>query len=624
MVFHIVYQNQEQNISDRKVLSQLDVINRDFNLRNADTILIPSIYNSLKSKINVQFVLARTDPQGKASPGIVRVLTSKPSFTFDDRVKLNIEGGSDAWPADKYLNVWVCNMQSPVLGYSSFPGENPLFDGVVIDYQAFGKVDDRFATFNLGRTLTHELGHYFNLYHIWGDEPGCTASDSILDTPVQNNFSTGCPEHPRISCGNNGDLYVNYMDYTDDRCMAMFTEGQRQRMIQTLSTFRSTLGTHGLDQLPVIPGLAAVISEVRQSGEFECSRLNFSIQLENIGTDTIYSVELKLDSQLLDVQSFPPMFPRTQIDLKASLSFLQKGKFFKSLLVHRLNNVLVQDTIPFKVFFSSSGDTAALSSNISSEDFESKESMSWVVIDRDTLDDVSFSLSDLSGFLDGNHSLQIRADGSPIQTYGQSDEIVSPFLGLLDSTASISFDYAYLQYSGTSNTDTLVVEYSIDCGKNYQQLSRLFGPAFRTAQRSNTMALNASRRSDWRNFVKSISEKTKAVSFRLRFINNGGGNLWIDNIKIVPSSESLRSLNFSVYPNPVKDVISINSSEELLSPPLISIFTVSGTKLAQLQEPVERSSDLWTYRLPQLSSQLLILKIEANGTVKYTKVMVTP
>lgn len=232
VVVNVVYNTTSQNISDAQIQTQIDVLNADFRKLNADISNVPTVWQSLAADFEINFCLATQDPTGAATTGIRRRSTTVTSFSTNDAVKYNAQGGLDAWDRSKYLNLWVCNLSSTLLGYAQFPGGAAATDGVVIDYQYFGTIGTSTAPFNLGRTATHEVGHWLNLYHIWGDDgTGCTGSDNVSDTPNQGGSNGGCPTFPKISCSNgpNGDMFMNYMDYTDDACMYMFTAGQKAR-----------------------------------------------------------------------------------------------------------------------------------------------------------------------------------------------------------------------------------------------------------------------------------------------------------------------------------------------------------------------------------------------------------
>jgi hypothetical protein len=234
-VVHVVWKLAQENISDAQVQSQIDVLNADFRRTNADVSNIPAAFAPLCTDARVEFRLAE----------IVRVQTETAGFSDDDGVKHVSSGGSDAWPSADYLNVWVCSLGGGLLGYAQFPGGPADTDGVVILNTAFGTTGTATAPFDRGRSATHEIGHWLNLHHIWGDDgTGCNGSDFVDDTPNQAGPNFGTPTFPHVTCGNapNGDLFMNYMDYVDDAAMVMFSAGQVVRMQATLDSDRSSIG----------------------------------------------------------------------------------------------------------------------------------------------------------------------------------------------------------------------------------------------------------------------------------------------------------------------------------------------------------------------------------------------
>jgi hypothetical protein len=270
VVVNVVYNTTSQNISDAQIQSQIDVLNADFRRLNADVSNVPAVWQSLAADFEINFCLATQDPTGAATTGIRRRSTTSTSFSTNDAVKYNAQGGLDAWDRNKYLNLWVCNLSGTLLGYAQFPGGAAATDGVVIDYQYFGTIGTATAPFNLGRTATHEVGHWLNLYHIWGDDgTGCTGSDNVTDTPNQGGYNSGCPTFPKISCnnGSNGDMFMNYMDYTNDACMYMFTAGQKTRAQALFASggFRTSLLTSTGCQPPT-GGSCAVPSGLNATG----------------------------------------------------------------------------------------------------------------------------------------------------------------------------------------------------------------------------------------------------------------------------------------------------------------------------------------------------------------------
>ena len=254
-VMHVVYHTAEENISEAQVRSQIDVLNQDFRATNPDLSKVPEPFQPLVQDARIEFALAARDPAGQPTSGITRTKSDRSSFAIDNGVKSVATGGVAVWDPDRYLNIWVCPLAARVLGYAQFPGGPPQTDGVVIRHSAMGTIGTVRAPFDKGRTLTHEIGHYLNLSHIWGESRFATCGDTdyVDDTPSQFGPNRGTPEFPRVSCDNGpyGDLFMNFMDYVDDAAMVMFTTLQVARMQATLTGPRQTLGTSdGGEDLP--------------------------------------------------------------------------------------------------------------------------------------------------------------------------------------------------------------------------------------------------------------------------------------------------------------------------------------------------------------------------------------
>jgi len=223
VVVHVVYNTSAENISDAQVQSQIDVLNADFRRLNSDA----DNTWSQAADTEIEFCLASVDPNGNPTNGITRTSSSVSAFSTNDNMKFNSSGGKDAWPAADYLNMWSCDISGGILGYAQFPGGNPATDGVVMDYQYFGTIGTATAPFDLGRTATHEVGHWLNLRHIWGDG-NCNVDDFVSDTPTSDAPNYGCATS-HVSCSTL-DMVQNYMDYSDDACMNLYTLGQTTRM----------------------------------------------------------------------------------------------------------------------------------------------------------------------------------------------------------------------------------------------------------------------------------------------------------------------------------------------------------------------------------------------------------
>lgn len=228
VVVHILYNSAIENITDQEVNNQIAILNQHFRRLHADTSKTPSRFLDLAADCDIEFKLAIADPKRWATTGIIRKYTPVTRWNADDNMKFSANAGDDAWDANSYLNIWVCNL-SRVQGYASFAGGDAAKDGVVMNY----------TIFRHNRVIIHETGHWLGLKHIWGD--ASCGDDSVGDTPPQSNFTSGCPTGIRTSCSNgpNGDMYMNYMDLTSDECMNLFTEGQKMRMRATLTGPRS-------------------------------------------------------------------------------------------------------------------------------------------------------------------------------------------------------------------------------------------------------------------------------------------------------------------------------------------------------------------------------------------------
>ena len=245
VVFHIVYNSTTQNISDAQIQSQLEVLNEDFRKQNSNSSNIPAEFAGLAADCEIEFCLASVAPDGSPTNGITRTATnysnigSATTSAGVSQIYYSNLGGKDAWNTQQYINIWVGELNDGLLGYATYPtlaaaGE----DGIVMSYEYFGTIGTATAPYDGGRTLTHEMGHFLGLYHIWGTNANeCVEDDSVTDTPIQSTPHYGCPSYPQTSC-NNSAMFMNYMDYVDDACMSMFSEGQKERMRAAIYTFR--------------------------------------------------------------------------------------------------------------------------------------------------------------------------------------------------------------------------------------------------------------------------------------------------------------------------------------------------------------------------------------------------
>lgn len=262
VVVHVLHRGEVigvgRNIGDAQIQSQIAVLNEDFRKLNADRVNTPVAFQPVAADPNFEFRLACIDPNGNQTNGITRTFTNTAQFQpLNNRnadgsineqatgIKFTAQGGRDAWATERYLNIWVCDMGGGLIGYGQFPDDyttKPTTDGVVMLFNAFGRVGNLLPGLNLGRVCSHEICHWLNLRHIWGDA-NC-GNDFVDDTPIQLTSNRRCPGFPHVSCNNgpNGDMFMNYMDYTENGCQNIFTRGQSLRMRAIFATVNGTAG----------------------------------------------------------------------------------------------------------------------------------------------------------------------------------------------------------------------------------------------------------------------------------------------------------------------------------------------------------------------------------------------
>ena len=317
VVVHVIWNNASQNITDAQVISQIDVLNEDYGRTNSDTVNTPAGFLSLAANTEIQFCLAQTDPNGLPTTGIIHKQTTQTSFLTDDKVKHTSTGGEDAWDVTRYFNIWVCNLSSGVIGYAEFPTASASNTfGVVIHYQFFGRTGNVTAPYNKGRSCTHTLAHCFNLYNLNADA-SCQDIDSVPDTPTPSSNVFGCSTYPLLDACNPtapGVMFMNFMSYADDSCMNLFTQGQKARMRQLLSsspyyaltnsTVCLPLGTQEIAEIPALqiyPNPAEESVTVKVSGPTATER---KIQIRS------------LDGKEIITKSLPQSTNQIEIDLK--------------------------------------------------------------------------------------------------------------------------------------------------------------------------------------------------------------------------------------------------------------------------------------------------------------------
>lgn len=330
IVVHVLWRVSGENINDAQIRSQIDVLNNDFRKLNSNFKNTPTVFQAIAADVELEFCLASTDPSGKATNGITRTQTTVDNIGDTELWYKSATGGKDPWDNTKYINIWVCDLGDEYLGFATPPGTAfpTESDGIVIGSQYFGTTGTatNSAPNNLGKTTTHEMGHYFNLEHVWGPEDGgCNEDDFVDDTPLQEIDSYGCPTFPLLdNCTStgNGVNFNNYLDYTDDDCMTMFTEGQKKRMLAALNGPRTDLLNSNICSPPlsVTEELSSFESAIKISPNPSIQSLIITI------SDTYSSQDLHI--RLIDLLGREHMNFTMRQSKTIDISSLPQGMYF--------------------------------------------------------------------------------------------------------------------------------------------------------------------------------------------------------------------------------------------------------------------------------------------------------
>lgn len=552
VVVHIIHKGEAigtgTNLSDAQVLSQIKTLNEDFNRGNADTVNTPLEFRSLAGKFKVEFVLALQTPDSLLTTGILRKKGSKNIWTVNDNTLLK---ATSYWPAEDYLNLWVTDLTETLLGYAQFPVStlqglesaetNRLTDGVVIDYRAFGSNADGnfdlYPEFSMGRAATHEIGHFFGLRHIWGDDNGLCGGngDYVSDTPDQTNNTSGCPSHPYSTC-NVHAMFQNYMDYTNDDCMNIFTAGQVTRMKTVLenSVRRKTLSaSHGLiDPRPQPNDLA--LSGILSPGPAECNNAVVPrIRIKNVGTNEVTSTQLqfKLDGQVIEVKTFEfsPALPEGQT---AEVSFdpanLSSGTHEVSFEI-----LLTSHGADSKLHDNQKSITTFLSPDIIlplRENFETLPA-SWIILNPDQK--TTWAIDSAPNATSSNQAISLGFYNYENAT-DAADRLITPKMDLTAAqTPYLTFDVAYARYP--NRDDGLKVYVRLDCQpvEEATLVYSKYGSSLATTENSSSDFV-PSGEAQWRKEFVDLTGFSGNTEMQLIFegINDHGNNLYIDNIRI--------------------------------------------------------------------------------------------
>lgn len=557
VVVHVVYNTAAENITDAQAASQVQVLNDDFAKLNADAIKVTQPGFAAKAAgAQIRFCLAQRDPNGNATTGVVHKSTTVTSFGTNDAVKSAASGGDNPWDVTKYVNIWVCDLSGSLLGYGEFPtGSISQTWGLVIDYAYTGSGGSATAPFNLGRTGTHEFGHCFNLYHIWGDDGNaCSGSDQCSDTPNQASehygaFPQGSIQTDACSPSSPGTMWMNYMDYSDDGSMYMFTAQQVARMEAVVNTapwniLGSSLGCTPISGLDA--GITSVINPI--NGSSSCNNsVTPKITLINAGSITITSAKIlyKMDAlatQTLNWSGSLASGTSTVLTLNTYSGLTNAAHTFSATVVspnagtdvNAANNTL---TSTFTVVAAPVGAVLPFSERFDGTVFPPT---GWLKTSANVASSSATwtRLANTTGIpVVPTTSACARMDNffNTADLTGQLDALRTPALSLVgaNSTSRIVFDRSYMMY-GASNIDSLNIYISTDCGGSWTKLYTKGGAQLATVAGNFTTAFTPTSNAQWARDSVSLAAYVGQASVYIKFESRSGwgNNLYLDNINV--------------------------------------------------------------------------------------------
>lgn len=559
VVVHVVYRAAvpATSITVAQAASQVQVLNDDFAKLNSDAVKVTQpTFSTVASGANIRFCLAQRDPNGNPTTGVDYKATTTVSFTTDDKVKSAATGGADPWDVTKYVNIWVCDLGSQLLGYGEFPTTSLSNTwGLVLHYKYTGSGGSAIAPYNLGRTGTHEFGHCFNLYHIWGDDgTACTGSDQVNDTPNQAGehygcFTAGSIQTDACSPSSPGVMWMNYMDYTDDACMYMFTAGQVARMEAVVSTapwnvLQSSLGCTPVSALDA--NMASILIPV--NGSSTCNNnVTPKITLSNSGSTTLTSATIlyKMDAaatQTLNWTGSLASAASTVITL-SSYTGLSTAAHTFSVWVTAPNGSTDQNTandVKTSTFTVTSAPVGAALPF--SEAFENTTfpPTGWIKITANTANAANTwtRVANTTGIpVTPATTACAKMDNFSGNTdiTGQIDALRTPALSFAgaNSTLRVRFDVSHRRYSAT-DIDTLNVYISTDCGGSWTQVYTKGGSQLATVTGTQTTAFTPTANAQWRRDSVNLGAYAGQPSVYLKFESRSGwgNNVYLDNINV--------------------------------------------------------------------------------------------
>ncbi|MBD98803.1 MAG: PKD domain-containing protein [Verrucomicrobia bacterium] len=615
MVVHVIHNGGPENISMAQINSSIQIINEDFG-KLAGT---NGAGNGVDTR--VRFCLAKKDPKGNCTDGVVRI---KSSLTIHQTSQRALLKELSFWDNTRYLNMYVVqSINGNVGGYASFPGGPAGGDGIVVRHDLVGNIG---SSVGIGRTTTHEIGHWFGLYHTFNNGCGvdtCSSGDFVCDTPPQSAPSYTCAT--LNTCSNDvpdvNDLKENYMNYTPDTCMDMLTNGQKQRMHATLDTIRtliwkqSNLVFTGCDSNYSPPANCPVVADFVSLNRSICKGSSISFMDRSLNEATTFN------------WSFPGGNPSSSTLQNPIIRYDSVGSFQVRLIASdstSSDTMLINNYITVK--------TPGLGDSLSFyDDFD----LGVFPANGLTLNNQDSGVTwqiDSQASVSGNYSIKIN---NLINTnYGSADEIILPYLDLTTAISNkylfMSFDWAYAKADPTFS-DELIVKISTDCGLSFNQIFYRSQGSLTTAPRQTTPFIPTA--TQWRKANISLSAYRNSDYVQIRIINvpDGGNNLYLDNIYVGNNLGILTSLDdmveksnpSKIYPNPANDMVTIDFGEPKKDRSRLSVVNINGKLIRQFDlRNHEMNDGLFHFSVTDLPNGFYYVKLDDDLSRKVFKLLV--
>jgi hypothetical protein len=654
VVVHVVYQNATENISNAQAISQVQVLNDDFAKLNADAIKVTQpTFSTVASGAQIRFCLAQRDPLGNATTGVVHYSTTVSTFNTNDNVKSSATGGATAWDVTKYVNIWVCDLGASLLGYGEFPtGSLSNTWGLVLNYRYTGSGGSSQAPFNLGRTGTHEFGHCFNLFHIWGDDNGaCSGSDQCADTPNQANasggtFPQGSIQTDACATSSPGYMWMNYMDYTDDNAMYMFTAGQVARMEAVVNTAPWNILASSNGCSPVTALDASILNIIAPvNGSSNCNNsVTPKITLNNAGSTTITSATIlyrmdALTTQTLNWTGSLASATSTVLTLNNYTGLSNAPHTFSATVINpngtadanSANNSL---TSTFTVITAPAGAALPFVERFDGVTFPPT---GWVETNVNVLD-AAYSWTRLANTTGipvvptTTGCAKMDNFAGNIDIVGQKDALRTPALSLSSANSSVRvvFDRSHRMYSAT-DIDTLNIYISSDCGGTWTRLYTKGGTQLATVAGTLTTAYTPTSNAQWVRDSVSLSAYVGQPSVYLKFESRSGwgNNLYLDNINVSNlTTTGIETLEQSlpvldIFPNPNAGIFSVNISNVNKDANVkVNVLNAMGQVMSSPLNFKGSANGVHSVNLSHLSNGVYFITIQTDSDKLVTKKIV--